>query len=157
MKYLQSILDDVEKSWTIMLRELLEQLRQELSLPKCLQIMSHLRQMEVFTEAELRLKFLQSRNSWLSNCLKNIPSEDGKKCFKCLRMYLMFFFVATHHLNKTIEITRVNLFNIVTQYRAVFNDDDQSALASSKGENVNRYLIFLGWIRDKVCYLTFFN
>lgn len=60
-----------------MLNQLLNQLRQELTLPRCLQIVSHLRHMEVFTEAELRLKFLQARNTWLQNCLNAIPKEDG--------------------------------------------------------------------------------
>lgn len=61
-----------------MLHQLLSQLRQDLSLPKCLQIVGHLRRMEVFSEPELRLKFLQTRNHWLENCLNCIPKDDGK-------------------------------------------------------------------------------
>lgn len=69
---------DVEKSWSVMLNQLLNQLRQDLALPKCLQIVSHLRHMEVFTETELRLKFLQTRNTWLQKCLDSIAKDDGK-------------------------------------------------------------------------------
>lgn len=61
----------------MMLYQLLSQLRKDLSLPKCLQIVGHLRRMEVFSETELRLKFLQTRNCWLGNCLNCIPKEDG--------------------------------------------------------------------------------
>lgn len=74
-------MDDVERSWFVMLNQLLNQLRQELTLPKCLQIVSHLRHMEVFSEAELRLKFLQTRNTFLQNCLKAIPNDDGGEGF----------------------------------------------------------------------------
>lgn len=60
-----------------MLHQLLNQLKQELTLPKCLQIVSHLRRMQVFTETELRLKFLQTRNTWLQSCLNAIPKDNG--------------------------------------------------------------------------------
>lgn len=60
-----------------MLQQLLTQLKTDLALPKCLQIVGHLRRMEVFTESELRLKFLQTRDVWLQSCLKSIPKEDG--------------------------------------------------------------------------------
>lgn len=63
------------------------------------------------------------------------------------------FFSANIHLSKTIDTTRVNLFNIVTQYRAIFNDDEHSPLASAKNPNTNLNLIFYSWIRDKVTIL----
>lgn len=136
-----------------MLHQLLNQLRQELSLPKCLQIVTHLRHMEIFNEAELRLKFLQARNMWLQECLKNIPNNDRK--FVCSYNFLndhncMVFIAASFHLNKTIEVTRVNLFTVVTQYRAIFNDDEHSPLASVKNQNMNHNVIFFSWISDKV-------
>ncbi|KAJ8919495.1 hypothetical protein NQ315_002116 [Exocentrus adspersus] len=129
----KSIVDDVDKAWLLMLHQLLTQLRQDLSLPKCLQIVGHLRRMQVFTEPELRLKFLQTRDCWLQKCLKAIPRDD-----------------VGHHLTKTIEVTRVNLFNIVTQYRAIFNDDEHGPLASLKMQNVNQNVIFFSWIKDKI-------
>ncbi|KAJ8976137.1 hypothetical protein NQ317_018109 [Molorchus minor] len=129
----KSILDDVNKAWLLMLHQLLSQLRQDLSLPKCLQIVSHLRRMEVFTESELRIKFLQTRDCWLKQCLKAISMLD-----------------VNHHLTKTIEITRVNLFNIITQYRAIFNDDEHSPLSTIKNQHINQNVIFYSWINDKI-------
>lgn len=64
-----------------MLQQLLSQLKTDLALPKCLQIVGHLRRMEVFTESELRLKFLQGRDVWLQSCLSAIPKDDGKENF----------------------------------------------------------------------------
>lgn len=63
---------------------------------------------------------------------------------------LLCLFSATYHLNKTIEITRVHLFTIITQYRAIFNDDEHSPLSQSRNSNINQNVIFFGWIRNKV-------
>uniref|UniRef100_A0AAR5P5A9 Conserved oligomeric Golgi complex subunit 8 n=1 Tax=Dendroctonus ponderosae TaxID=77166 RepID=A0AAR5P5A9_DENPD len=71
-----SILDDVNRAWLLMLHQLLNQLKQDVALPRCLQIVGHLRRMEVFTELELKLKFLQARGHWLDHCLKYIPKDD---------------------------------------------------------------------------------
>lgn len=65
----------------------------------------------------------------------------------------MNFILVNHHLTKTIEVTRVNLFNIMTQYRAIFNDDEHSPLVSSSVQNINQNIIFYTWIRDKVRHL----
>lgn len=46
------------------------------------------------------------------------------------------------HLTKTIEVTRVNLFNIVTQYKAVFDEEN------SKESNSN--LMFDSWLHEKI-------
>jgi len=56
-------------------------------------------------------------------------------------------------LSKTIEITRVNLFNIITQYRAIFNDEE-STPASLLRQEVNENMIFFTWVNDKVVDLT---
>jgi conserved oligomeric Golgi complex subunit 8 len=51
---------------------------------------------------------------------------------------------AHQHLIKTIEVTRVNLFNIVTQYKALFDDD------FSKESNTKMNLIFNSWMHEKI-------
>ena len=47
-------------------------------------------------------------------------------------------------------MTRVHLFTIITQYRAIFNDDDHSPLVLGKNNNVNQNIIFFGWLWNKV-------
>ncbi|ETN66110.1 hypothetical protein AND_002112 [Anopheles darlingi] len=102
-----SISAAVEGAWHTMLMQLLGQLRTDLQLPKCLQVVGYLRRMQAFSPAELKLKFLQIRTGWLRELLVAIPTDDAQQ-----------------HLTKTIEVTRVQLFNIITQYRAIFPDDD---------------------------------
>lgn len=69
---------EVDKLWLVMQRQLISQLSTDIQLPKCLQVIGHLRQMAIFTETELRLKFLQARNSWLEKSLKDISQTDGR-------------------------------------------------------------------------------
>jgi conserved oligomeric Golgi complex subunit 8 len=87
--------------------------------------------MEVFTEAELRLKFLQARDSWLISQLETVPR--GKD-----------------HLSRTIELSRQHLFAIATQYRAAFSDDPTRATN-------NEGAIFHGWLTEKVTKILPFS
>lgn len=49
---------------------------------------------------------------------------------------------------KTIEIARVNLFNIVTQYKATFPDEDTS---NSKNESGS---MLYSWLQRKVSEIS---
>lgn len=48
---------------------------------------------------------------------------------------------------KTIELSRVNLFNIITQYKATFADDDNSLDSNDTNESGN---LFHAWINTKI-------
>ena len=102
----QSILRDVQESRGLMLSRLIGSLREQISLPECLRVVGFLRRLCVYTEVELRIKFLKSRDIWLFTEIDVVEQEDP------------FSF-----LSKIIEICRVHVFDIITQYRAVFSDD----------------------------------
>ena len=57
-------------------------------------------------------------------------------------------FLAYQHLSKMIEVSRVYLFDIMTQYRAIFPDDDPFFI----GQNSDPLLggLFYKWVNEKV-------
>lgn len=123
---------EVRECQQLMLSQLVGQLRSNLQLPACLKVIGYLRRMDVFSEPQLRVRFLQARGSWFDSVLNNIPKKD-----------------AYTHLTRVVEACRVHLFDIVTQYRAIFSDDDPLAgLGRDPGEP--GATIFYSWITSQV-------
>lgn len=75
--FFQSIVQEIENSWSGMVGQVVGSLRGDLPLPRCLQLIGLLRSMDAFTEPELRIKFLQARDSWFESLLNAIPKDDG--------------------------------------------------------------------------------
>lgn len=94
-----------------------------------------------FTETELRIKFLQCRDTYLQYVLDQVPNADPQ-----------------NHLAKIIEHYRVHLFDIITQYKAIFSDDDQFNLYSGINDSGNEdedqqpaeSALFYNWVNEKI-------
>lgn len=71
-------MNEIENSWALMVNQVVDSLKEDLPLPRCLQLIGLLRSMDAFIESELRIKFIQARDSWFEALLESIPTEDCK-------------------------------------------------------------------------------
>ena len=51
-------------------------------------MIGYLRRMEIFSETELRLKFLQARDAYLQGILSDIPNESGELYTEAFKFFL---------------------------------------------------------------------
>ncbi|KAK9712160.1 hypothetical protein K7432_007340 [Basidiobolus ranarum] len=116
---LEQVSQDVEKSIAYMLSQLLVLLRGPIKLPLCLRVIGFLRRMEVFNEAELRVLFLKSRDSYLEQLIHELSVEMIDPV-KFLRRY--------------IDLYREELFDIVSQYKAIFSEEETALSENEDGD-----------------------
>ncbi|TGZ67314.1 hypothetical protein CRM22_004862 [Opisthorchis felineus] len=130
----RSIEGQVNAVGSQLIQHLCNQLRSPLSLPACIKVIVFLRRTGTFTEQELRLKFLQTRTSCLENQLASglsasrpdeiLRSDVGYIKSGGFLNYNRAQYDAYWRATRLIDITRVQLFDIVTQYRAVFSEEE---------------------------------
>ncbi|KAH7437594.1 hypothetical protein KP509_05G079700 [Ceratopteris richardii] len=103
---IQSLVADVKQITQSMLSQLLQRLRSNIQLPECLRVIGYLRRLGVFTELEMRLQFLRCRDTWLAGILDDLDQGN-----------------TYDYLKRIADCHRVHIFDVVTQYRAIFTDD----------------------------------
>ncbi|KAL5970601.1 Conserved oligomeric Golgi complex subunit 8 [Taenia solium] len=113
--------------------QLCKKLREPITLPVCLKVLIYLRQFEAFTEQELRLNFLQARGMCIKDQLEfalakplGLASFDSSSTTKLAHIsgHQQAEYRAFIRAMRRIEVTRVHLFDSITQYRAVFADEE---------------------------------
>ncbi|GIL45758.1 hypothetical protein Vafri_2911 [Volvox africanus] len=123
-----------------MLQQLLGRLRTNIQLPECLRVMGYLRRIGAFSEAELRLQFLQCRDEWISSLLADLDDGDSYEYVK--------------HLT---DVHRLHLFDAVMQYRAIFFDTaptaaigpGMDAAASAAPPNLRETSMLYSWVQHR--------
>ncbi|CAF1101254.1 unnamed protein product [Adineta ricciae] len=132
-----NIVNDVRLSLEYMLEQLINQLQTNIQLPACLRIMGFIRRMDIYNELELRLCFLQARTQFLKKRLALIQQQYSTA--NTTDYY--------EHASKYIDETRNILFDIVTQYRALFSDDDVTLYVTfNRNEFIKETNLFRSWL-----------
>eukprot|EP00808_Paulinella_micropora_P012663 g19120.t1 len=144
----QDIATEMDSKRVKVQEQLLQVLRGSLQLPKCLSVVGHLRRLQSFSEQELRERFLGSRDAFLSSLLSALHTTTTSPY---------------DHLSKYLDLCRLHIFDIVTQYRAVFVDDT-SAVVEEKQEDdkgllycwtARRVALLLEELRTQLPHATF--
>jgi guanylate kinase len=104
-----NIYDEVKNAIDIMVVQLHQQLCQNIHLSQYSRIIGYLKRLAVYSEKELRFCFLHCRDINLSNAIAVIPFANP---------YI--------YLTKLIDVNRTHIFDIVTQYRTIFDPEDTS-------------------------------
>ncbi|CAA7402950.1 unnamed protein product [Spirodela intermedia] len=124
---IQALAAEVRHTTQAMLSQLLQKLRSNIQLPECLRIVAHLRRVGVFSESEMRLQFLRCREAWLAAILDDLDQRN-----------------AYEYLKGMVNCHRMHLFDVVNQYRAIFNNDK-----SGNEENYDGGLLF-SWAMHQI-------
>ncbi|KAG8048871.1 hypothetical protein GUJ93_ZPchr0009g2125 [Zizania palustris] len=124
---IQGLAAEVKKTIQSLISQLLQKLRSNIQLPECLRIVAHLRRIGVFRESELRLQFLRCREAWLSGILDDLDQRN-----------------VYGYLTGMVSCHRTHLFDVVNQYRAIFNNDK-----SGSEENYDGGLLF-SWAMHQI-------
>ncbi|KAJ3045698.1 conserved oligomeric Golgi complex component [Rhizophlyctis rosea] len=101
----QSVAKEVMDSAQAMLSQLIALLRGNVKLPLCLTVIGYLKKMNVYSDAELRIVFLQQRDAFFQDLINDIKETDS-----------------ADYLKKYVELSRVHFTDIVVQYRNIFAD-----------------------------------
>ncbi|PIA47623.1 hypothetical protein AQUCO_01400327v1 [Aquilegia coerulea] len=124
---IQALAAEVRHMTQALLSQLLQKLRSNIQLPECLRIIGYIRRIGVFGESEMRLQFLRCREAWLVSILDDLDQRN-----------------VYDYLKGMVNCYRMHLFDVVSQYRAIFADD-----TSRSEENYDGGLLF-SWAMHQI-------
>lgn len=110
---IRMVAEEIKESTTAMQRQLHTLLSGSVTLPSCLRLIGFLRRLGLYSDFELRIVYLQCRSAFLNEKLSLIPSTN-----------------AYAYISKVIDVTRAQLSEVITQYRAIFEQDEDSSISA---------------------------
>ena len=129
---------------------LLTLLSAQIQLSQCLKIVSYLRRLDGYDEATLRQQFLTCREQYLHTLQSSIAGASGSSVSSGGGAGSGSSLAGGYeYLSKFLDSQRVHLFDIVTQYRAIFVDD--TVAADEEGSDDGGLLY--RWIHHRVSIL----
>ena len=105
------LMEEIDQVTKVMLEQLWEKLQSSIQLAECLQVVGYIKRLLVFsdvnieeTTAKIKKEFLERRGCWIDSSLKELGDS--------LPPY--------EYLKKLTDIYRLQMFDILMQYRAIF-------------------------------------
>ena len=142
---LKSLIGQMKKTQKYILNELLVSLEKSIQLPQCLKIIGYLTRMNVFNDQLLlRKEFLSRRLKYLESLLpKPIETHSSTDSFD--------------YLSRFMDLYRMHIFAIVTQYKAIFvdtfSDDDTAKSTVQNGERSLTEDLLVIWVHQRVIHI----
>ena len=148
-------------------KALLQLLANKIQLSMCLRAVGYLRRLHLYTEQELRSQFLSCRNAWLVDILPKInlyhPNLEAQQPSNLILKHdnrprensnnNTYYYQG---LSKFVDLNRVHLFEIITQYRAIFLDDEMTTTTADSDQEEKSQsthgLLFL-WANLRVAHI----
>lgn len=118
-KLINGVCDEVHVLTQQMVLQLLVLLRNAVQLPTCLRVIGFLRRLHLFSEFRLRMLFLHCRAEWMRAGIESAIASSRQA-----------------YLVNLSDNTRAMVFEIVTQYRAVFSDEDDDMVGAVDDDGV---------------------
>ncbi|ETW09450.1 hypothetical protein, variant 2 [Aphanomyces invadans] len=110
----RTLVAEVKRSTLSLRAKLVEKLRGELPLAKCLHLVAYLRRVDglwsplpIDYDDQLKQEFLECRDAWLSKTIQTIPTSDSYN-------YLM----------QVVDAKRSSWFDLITQFSAIFGHQE---------------------------------
>ena len=113
--------------------QLHQNLRSNIKVHQCLENISFLRRLEVYSDTELRVIFLKSRNAWFHSQWERLSTKN-----------------AYSYLSKLIDFTRDHLYEVITQYRVIFADSSSTLSSEETGDTQNDATVLSSWVIHQV-------
>lgn len=139
VRIIKDIANEVRSAISQMVNQLHQNLSQDIDLPTCIRAIGYLKRLSTYNSLELKVVFLQCRGSYKEHLISSIFSTN-----------------TFNHLTKMIDIYRVQLMEITTQYNAIFVDSEElSDHVQSNDSVLNSWLAFqvqtfLGFLKTKI-------
>ena len=112
----KAVLDEVKEARELLISELVRVLGSDVQLPRLLRVVGYLRRLCCFSNEELCERFLYARASFMHNQLRAAVVSTSST-------YAL--------LSKRTDVQRVAMFDVITQFRAIFGDDISNGLLYS--------------------------
>lgn len=111
--------------------KLVSDLSSKVQLPVCLRIFTYLRRMRGSDQEELRLLFLQARATWLDSLVADLgsPTTASARSPRLPQKRSVY-----EYLSAYLDLNRMHLFEIITQFRAIFGGSSSSTVISGSAE-----------------------